>query len=495
MSDVLLTHPNPPVGSNLPTEGGNKNLLLLLVSKIGVAVLLLTTTVGITLYFLGLTPTNPNFSTASRTKAESTTTTLKIMGEWYGEGERELFLRRFIQQFTAKTGVTTEMKFPREIIHDSNTKKIAVYIANSIRSNVVPFDIIVMNPTMYGYVAEELNDPDWGQKYLIDFSTVTGFTNGHNAELLQDDWVREKTGNIFVGPFFGNDIQTLYINTKLAEQIGLVMPTYDVTWDNFISAARLVSVYNQNKQTRISVLGGNLNAIALDPIVHQLLVSQLDLNELETPDVTPKKIAVLKNTFNQLARLAPYANSLYPADWQSLRTDDINTRFLNNEIVFIAGPAKLYNYWQNINPESVATIYPVQLPSLNTAAEVYSGTYQPAWAVLKNSPNKDMAIKFLMQYLMPETQIDWFEKTQTATMQTTLEPENLFQLANQFGKYNQDMKNKYGHLVRLYPDYSFVLGEKNIHFATSLTSLMQDVALGVKNPNLAFEQIQRQLAH
>ncbi len=491
-SPELVQH-NPPLLLVSPKSNNLKHLAFSFLSQFGIGLLVLLVAVSMGLYFLGLTPSNPNLSATDRTQASTKSETIRIMGDWYGEGEKETFLRKFIQAYSSKTGIDVDMKFPREIIHESNTKKLATYIANAIRSNAVPFDIIIMNPTVYGYVSEELNDPNWGQQYLVDFSSIAGFTSSHTPELLQDDWFRKHTGNIFVGPFVGNEIQTLYVNSTIAGLIGIDIPTYDLTWDDFIDFVQAVSRYNKEYKTHIAVLGGSLNSVALDPIIHQLLLSQLDPDELENSSVTPTKLAVLRNTFNQVARLAPFASDLYLPDWQSQRSDDIHSRFLNNEIVFAAGPASLYNHWQSIDSESLTKIMPVQLPSMNTASSVYSGTYQPAWAVFKNSPHKDLAVQLLMQYTSEEAQHEWFRYTQTATMQKTSAPENLLSLSNQFGKFNFELSKRYGTSLRLYPSYSFIIGESNIHFASSLTSFFQDVALGIKNPNQAFEQIQRQL--
>lgn len=58
------------------------------------------------------------------------------------------------------------------------------YIAKMIRSGRIDWDVVWMDPTIYQVVAEELNNPDWGRKYLVDFSEFPDIKAAHQSFLV-----------------------------------------------------------------------------------------------------------------------------------------------------------------------------------------------------------------------------------------------------------------------------------------------------------------------
>src|SRR5208283_3923636 len=90
----------------------------------------------------------------------------------------------------------------------------------------------------------------------------------------------------------------------------------------------------------------------------------------------------------------------------------------------------------------------------------YVGGYQSCWAVLKNAPNRDNAIK-LMNYW---TRADISEKWVRYTASPTAVKSNLTSVTlrlNQFENFKYTMNIKYGtHLLESY-DNRYILGIKN----------------------------------
>lgn len=453
--------------------------------------LLIGVTIGLLLYFLGLTPVNPALTSTQKTQATTDSGTLRVMGLWYGEGSRELFLRESLEQFSNSTGVAVDLKFPRQIIHESNSRKVADYIANAIRSNAIPFDVIWMTPTLYTYVAEKLEDPGWGSKYLVDFGEVAGFTTAHKPAVLADSWFTEGTGGTFTGPLLEGEFLALYYRSDVPETLGITLAPQP-TWNDFVSYAQAVSAYNQRHKTNYGLLAGSINQVGIEPLVHQLLLSQLSQEELSVPTVTPAKLQALRSTFLQMARLAPYAASLYQPDWHQQKWVDVQNAFIEKAVLFIAGPSSLYNSWEGIDADALATIQGISLPSVSETPTFYSGTYRPVWAVFRSSPQREAASRFLLWFTTPLRQREWFRISQTPTAIAGTSDDTQA-VANQLGRFHGTLADSYGSSVRLYPDFRFVLGNNNIHFASSLAVLMQEVALGERTPADAYSTLERQL--
>ena len=115
------------------------------------------------------------------------------MGHWKGEGRRELLVREVLDEFSfLHSDVEVQLTFASDLMPGTYQKGAAELIAGMIRNGEYTFDVIWLDPLTYtNYVAEDLGDPDWGRKYLVDFSTVPGFSG--NAETVSDGKVPMRT--------------------------------------------------------------------------------------------------------------------------------------------------------------------------------------------------------------------------------------------------------------------------------------------------------------
>jgi len=74
----------------------------------------------------------------------------------------------------------------------------------------------------------------------------------------------------------------------------------------------------------------------------------------------------------------------------------------------------MYNIWEAESPEKTMNCYPNEFPTFNEVS-IYPGAYQIMWAVLKNSPNRDEAVKFLLAMNTPDIAEMWVQYTKCPT--------------------------------------------------------------------------------
>ena len=70
-----------------------------------------------------------------------------------------------------------------------------------VRTNTWPYDIMVCDKWFYRDVATVLNDPKWGEKYLIDFKNEACFIKTQKEYVLDVDEYTGNFGGIAPGAF------------------------------------------------------------------------------------------------------------------------------------------------------------------------------------------------------------------------------------------------------------------------------------------------------
>lgn len=139
-----------------------------------------------------------------------------------------------------KTKNLSVLQFPQEILGDRSKRLIARYYAEMIRTGNLAWDVIWMDPRIYLFVAEELGDPEWGKKYLINFEEVAGFTKTQKPFILEDPIYRNQTGGILVGPHLEGFYWALFYNANVAARIEIEIKPESMTFDDLLGYVKMV---------------------------------------------------------------------------------------------------------------------------------------------------------------------------------------------------------------------------------------------------------------
>jgi hypothetical protein len=127
---------------------------------------------------------------------------LNWMGHWMHEHDREILVKEVAQNFELMNpDINLNLKSSRQIMGSSGPEIAGKFLVDMIKSGNIEWDVVRMNQFIYQHVAEQLDDPNWGKKYLVNFEEVEGFKQTQKSFIIDDPVYRNQTGGILVGPY------------------------------------------------------------------------------------------------------------------------------------------------------------------------------------------------------------------------------------------------------------------------------------------------------
>jgi ABC-type glycerol-3-phosphate transport system substrate-binding protein len=162
---------------------------------------------------------------------------------------------------------------------------------------------------------------------------------------------------------------------------------------------------------------------------------------------------------------------------------------LHDSCLFFPNFTFMYNIWKAKDPVALNKLLPCDFPSFKTSKTCIGG-YVANWAVLKNSPHCDEAVKLMMFWCRPDVAEKWVRYTRcpsgvkgnlaTSTYGT-----------DQFENYIYTMAQKYqGHMVQDI-DLEYIAGNKNRSVQFHATEVME----GKLTTEQAMKNLKSQLVH
>ena len=115
---------------------------------------------------------------------------IKMMGQWYGEGKKELMIRELVQDFSFyNQDINATLEFPYQTFKKSGDIDFFSFqndsVVKMIQTNNWPFDIIICDESRYLAVGDKVKDQNWGKTYLEDFSNEQWFKDAHKSGLIE----------------------------------------------------------------------------------------------------------------------------------------------------------------------------------------------------------------------------------------------------------------------------------------------------------------------
>lgn len=382
------------------------------------------------------------------------------IGHWKNEGKRELLVKEIANEFEFRNQeIKVNLAFPEDIYYKGGDEAEINFIIKTIQSPNPQWDIIRIKD-YYSAIASRLNDPEWAKKYLVDFSQIPEFVAKHQPFLFSDNY-KAQNGGITVGPYNEGSFYTLWFNKQVADKIGIKVKQFGMTPEDFISYIKAVRDYNTRNQTNILPMfeaGWFTSEFILQSMFFSLVG---DLNEIKNTNYSPKKIENIEKIlqyFGELSNYKPIANNWNTLDWYKQRTD-----ILNGKCLFWVQGSWMYNIWDkdSANKVLLKNIWPAELPAYNGKSPCYIGGYKSCWAVPKNAPHRESAIKLLTYWSIPEVSEKWVRYTKCSSGIKG----NLTSVSfgfDQFEDFIYTLDKQYG-VERMYiaPDKAVYFGEKN----------------------------------
>jgi ABC-type glycerol-3-phosphate transport system substrate-binding protein len=422
-------------------------------------------------------------------KALTSENTIKLnwIGHWYGEGNREKLVREIANEFEfTNQNVAVNLKFPHEVYFKDDPSEID-FIIKQIQMSQSEWDIIRLKDHYYT-IAGMLQNPNWGEKYLVDLSQYPEFVKTQQSFVF-DPLIKSQNGTISPGPFNEGFYWAVWFNDSLAKKIGITVKQYDMTIDDFIGYIKAVSEYNKANNTHIAGILENKDWITSEVLQVYLSFSAMgSYNEIMNTELTPVKLAALEKSYKALEELSKYKPIIRSRKDVGWPTQYLQYA-LNDSCLFFFNGSWMYNMFNGMDKLKMKKILPCELPVFESC-DTYIGGYKACWAIPKNAPHKEAAIKMFLYWSRPEVAEKWSRYTKCPTGVKGSLTTSSFGF-DPYETFEYTVSKKYGPKKINPTDSRYVLGAKN--YKIPLGTI--DVLEGRLTAEQAFREIKKKLVH
>ena len=333
---------------------------------------------------------------------------IKWLAHWKGEGKKEALINELALDFSfLNQDVDLSVDFPDKMLNFPPPSKefelICDSIANMVQQNKWPYDIMLCDPYRYAQVGVLLKDPDWGNKWLVDFKNEKWFIDAHKENFFQTDVYTKPYNGIAPGAYIEGVANILYCSSTVESLLGIKVKRFDMTMNDFIGYAKAANDYNQTHNDKITFFSMQ-RYNAADILFSFLSMSALSKDKSEN---RAESVAVLEQVYDALAKLAQY-NSLFQSI--PVMKDKNDKDLFDTKVLFEFYPTWINLFWQKTNPQGEKKMFPCELPSIdNKQATHYSGQYSAVFVIPKNARNKEAAIRLMKFIASSETASKWMK--------------------------------------------------------------------------------------
>ncbi len=436
----------------------------------------------------GQTTHNKSFeSQFTNIHEEKAKKTINIIGHWLNEGKREKLMRELVNEFEfLNQDYTINLAFPEQLYFDRSKKNSELeFNSKVITAQQADWDIIRIN-NGYSEQADYMKDPMWSKEYLVDLSQYPEFVNNTIPELTSDSSKKRWKGMI-PGPFLEGYNWTIWYNQTLAKTLGINVKQIGMTYDDLLDYVKAIDKYNQSHKTSIIPIQECIDWSTINVLTQSLFLSEVNnINECLEDSYNEDKLKALYKTLRVFEELSKY--HAWSTDYKSTVWAKTQDYPLKHKAFFYINASWMYNIWQGIDNKEVDNMVPAELPVFKPG-KVYFGGYFCTWAIPKNSPHKEDAVKFLLFMNRPDIAEKWSRYTKCSTgIKGTLSEANFG--SDHFEEFISKIQQKYGiHKMPWVDDASLILGVSHLH--TNLHAI--DVATGSMSADEAMAEIKKSL--
>lgn len=422
--------------------------------------------------------------------------TVNMQGHWKGEDLRESFVTETVKEFeTRNPNVKVNLKWNLDF--PGGREGALQETINQFKTGVINWDVIWLEPFYYQEIANGLSDQDWAKHYLVDFETIPGFSETQKSFILSDPQYRNHMNGLITGPYIEGFYQPFFYNKELADKIGLKIKDSGMTFDDLLGYFKQIDEYNKSNGTNIPILydsGDYKGGIGYAPstwnIFQSLFRSEIQ-NLAEIKDLNPseKKMAAVKKVLRSLEQLGKYKPLI--SGWEDLPWFETRYYVLEDKAVFtVCGASWMYSHWHGIDAKKTMKMVPVEMP-MYQPVDYYMGGYNPMFAVAKDSPVRDEAVKLLMTFSTSNSAEKWvrYAKAPSGVKGNVSTAGDVSRNTDQFDNFITYISNKYGGNIFDSKTVDYVLGDKYKDFTLQFDQNIAAVMDGKMTADEAYEKI------
>lgn len=421
---------------------------------------------------------------------------VNMIGQWKGEDLRENFLTETIKEFEARNpNVGVNIKWNMDFAGGRNGAIDAVI--NQFKSGKIDWDVIWLEPFYYQTIADGLKDQSWAKHYLVDFETIPGFKETQKSFILSDPQYRNHMNGVITGPYIEGFYQPFFYNKELTDMMGITVKDRGMTYADLLGYFKSVDEYNKKNKTSIPILydsGDYKGGIGFAPstwnIFQSLFRSQISsFADLESTTPSAEKMDAVKKALGSLEELSKYQPLIH--GWRDLDWFGTRGYVLDNKAVFtVCGASWLYSHWHGIDAKKTMKMVPAEMP-VYQPVDHYMGGYDPMFAVAKDSPVRDEAVKLMMTFSTPNIAEKWvrYAKGPSGIKGNISTPGGVADRGNQYDEFIADITDKYGANVFDSKTVDYILGDKYKDLTLKFTMHLGDVMDGKVTSSAAYAAI------
>ena len=443
---------------------------------------------GILLLFVNCNETENRKTTKTKTieTKKKENRKLNFLGHWLDEGLKGKLVKEFVREYEfLHQDVDVNFKFNKELFDNRKGAIQDSFMLRQLRMPVPEWDIIYLSS--FQTYEKYLNDPGWAKKYLVDFSQIPEFCKNVRPELLTDSF-KNSYGGICPGIFLTKVNWVLWVNTDVAKKANINVKQFDMTFDDFLGYLKAVKDYNLSHNENIYPFLDASDWKTAAGLAYLLFTSKLNnVEELKNGQFSKAKLAALEETLIQLERMSIIKP--FPPENENLQWSKINKEILKDKCLFFYNASWMYNIWQMENEVKLKkAIMPVDPPVIGKQI-IGFGNYLCDWSVLKNSPNVEQAIQFIVEMTKPYLSMKWtsYTKSLSGLKSTIL---NSSYGLDQFDTYNQRCEQRFGNKLFEVPYNSYLIFGNQ---APAIELHFLEVMQGKMLANDAIVQIRKEL--
>jgi ABC-type glycerol-3-phosphate transport system substrate-binding protein len=356
-------------------------------------------------------------------------------------------------------------------------------IAKMAQNDVWPFDIMLCDQWLYYFASVELKDPDWGKKYLVDFSQEPWFKDAHKPGILEDGEHSKLYGGIVPGPIIEGVSNVLFVSEKVENLLGIKVKRNNMEVNDLLMYAQATDNYNKTHSDKITFFSRQNND-ALLIMFNQLLHSEYGKLKYTSTQESFRALATVYETIEKLSAYNPIEQyTKFPPE---LSYEAKQRTLKENSFLFNLQPTWIFNLWANSNPEGAKVMKPCEIPSMdNKTSPAYPGSYQVVFVVPKHGKNVEAAKDFIRFMSTNEVAEKWIKYSKCPTgLKSQISYSDFGQ--EEFDKYFRHLNTKYGNNQIEIDSSTILFGKKstinfNVDQVLSGSLTAQEALRNVKN--------------
>jgi ABC-type glycerol-3-phosphate transport system substrate-binding protein len=387
----------------------------------------------------------------------STQINISWLAPWYGEGKKETLMREIGREFAF---LNQDINLKVSFTNDAYPKVhwftgVEEGLDKMISTNEWPYDVLICERSHYQRISDKLNDPNWANKYFVDFSKEDWFKNAHTDGIINNQSIIKAYGGIVPGPMLEGMVYILFVSDEVEKKLGIKVKQLDMQLSDFQSYAEAVYRYNQSHDEKITFFSTQ-DASAPSRLFKQLALSEYGKEYFSSKEESLNTLGKVLNGFEELAKYKPLEQYTLVTGKD---VNEVQQQLKQDKFLFIMQPSWIYLLWETTNPNGTKAMRPCEMPTMgNKKAPLYEGNFQTIFAVPKNGKHVEAAKKLIKYITSTDVAEKWVNNSKCPTgLKTKIASSEFGQEG--FDLFYRQLSEKYGLKLRDIDLYSILLNQ------------------------------------